>query len=69
MISELSVGASCGELRCRQTHSGVHDSGPVCSDRVCDMSYVDRVQVLVVARTFDENLNKKPVIGHEFSVE
>ena len=37
-------------------HSRIHDSGTVGSDRVRDVSYVDRIQMFVIRRTLNENL-------------
>lgn len=42
-----------------ETHSGVHDSCTVCSDRVGNVTDVDGVQVLVVACLLNEDLSQK----------
>lgn len=50
------------------THSGVHDSRAVSSDRVSNVSDVDGVEMLVVARVLYEDLVIQVVLvlGHEY---
>jgi len=42
----------------------VHDAGAMCADRVGDVSDVDCVQVLVVARTLHKDLQHQAMTTH-----